>query len=319
MNQLVLVTGGAGFIGSEVVRKLVSQGYRVRIADNLSKPHHTKNTLNNIDFRQVDLTDKNKCLEVFAAVDIVINMAAKIGGIGYFHKYPATILSDNNKIYSNTFESAVKSKVKRMVYISSSMVYESATRFPSQEDDVNDIPVPITAYGMSKLVGEWYCRSFLDEYGLEYSIVRPFNAYGINEYPESEVGYAHVIPDLVRKILKNQYPLEILGDGNQTRCFTHISDIADGIIAVATNKKAKNKAFNISHPQEIKITELAFKLWKLCGRNEPFKTISAKSFQHDVKRRIPDVSKANQLLGWKAKISLDKGLPDVVNWVKENL
>lgn len=319
MSELILVTGGAGFIGSEVVRQLIKQGKKIRIADNLSKPRHDLPVNSTVNFIKADLTDKDQTLCVFEGVDICINMAAKIGGIGYFHKYPATILSENNKIYSNTFEAAAKHKIKRMVYVSSSMVFESAAKFPSQEEDIFSIPPPVTSYGMSKLVGEWYCRAFWDEYKLPFSICRPFNAYGINEYPEEEIGFAHVIPDLIRKITKGQYPLEILGSGQQTRCFTHISDIANGIITVAESPRAVNEDFNISTPQEIKIIDLAQKLWQLCGMTKPFNVTHVPGFKHDIKRRIPKVDKAKNLLGWSAQISLDKGLPEVVQWVKSNL
>lgn len=312
-----LVTGGAGFIGSEVVRQLVKRGHTVRVADNLSKHGHDSKIAKTIEFYKVDLTNYQDTLKVFKGVDICINMAAKIGGIGYFHKYPATILSENNKIYSSTFEAAVKNKIKRMVYISSSMVFESTNSFPSKEVDIEQIPVPITSYGLSKLVGEWYCKAFWQEYRLPYSICRPFNAYGINEYPTEEVGYAHVIPDLVKKILDGQYPLEVLGNGTQTRCFTHVSDIADGIITVALSNKAKNEDFNISYPKEISILALAQKLWRLCGRKELFKVKFVSSFKYDIKRRIPSVSKAQNLVNWKAKIDLDRGLADVVSWLKK--
>lgn len=319
MNSKVkfLVTGGAGFIGSEVVRQLVKRGYDVRVADNLSKPGHENTIVNKIDFRKVDLSDSQKTNDVFDKIDICINMAAKIGGIGYFHNYPATILSENNKIYSSTFEAAAKNKIKRMVYISSSMVFESTNTFPSKEEDVMKIPVPVTSYGMSKLVGEWYCKSFWDEYKLPYTICRPFNAYGINEFPGETVGYAHVIPDLIKKIIDGQYPLEILGDGSQTRCFTHVSDIANGIITASLHEAGRNEDFNIAHPYEISITNLALKLWKLVGKKEPFKTKSVSGFEYDIKRRIPDVGKAKKLLNWQAKIDLNEGLVEVVDWIKK--
>src|SRR3989344_8964150 len=166
-----LVTGGAGFIGSEIVRQLLDSGYQVRVADNLSKKDASVDT--RAEFLKVDLTNPQEAQKAFNGIDLCINAAAKIGGIGYFHKFPATILSENNKIYSCTFEAAVKAKIKRIVYISSSMVFESATKFPSKEDDIKKIPPPVSAYGFSKLSGEWYCKSFWDEYKLPYSICRP--------------------------------------------------------------------------------------------------------------------------------------------------
>ena len=309
-----LVTGGAGVIGSEIVRQLLAAGHHVRVADDLSKKDTSID--NRADFIKVDLTDPQKTEEVFKNIDICINAAAKIGGIGYFHKYPATILSENNKLYSCTFEAAVKAKIQRMVYISSSMVFESATHFPSREEDIQKIPPPISSYGFSKLTGEWYCHSFWDQYKLPYSICRPFNAYGVNEFPEREVGYAHVIPDLVRKILSGQYPLNLLGDGQQTRCFTHVSDIANGVINVALHPKGENEDFNIGSDQEVKMIDLAKKIWQVMKVKKPFKVKYVKGFEFDIKRRIPDVSKVKGEISWQPKIKFEDGLAEVVSWLK---
>ena len=313
----VVVTGGCGFIGSEVVKQLVGKGYDVRVVDNLSKPESS--VKKGYQFLKLDLTKKKAALKAMEGMDVCINLAAKIGGIGYFHKYPATILSENNKIYSATFEAAVKQKIKRMIYISSSMVFESAVSFPSKESDIKKIIVPISAYGFSKLSGEWYCQAFWDQYKLPFSICRPFNAYGINEFPGEEVGYAHVIPDLVKKILKNERPLKLLGDGKQTRTFTHVTDLADGIITVMKSKKAINEDFNIASPKEIEIADLARTLWRLCGTEKGFKAKFIPGFTYDIKRRIPDVSKMKKILGWEAKVELEEGLLEVIKWLKKEL
>lgn len=313
----ILVTGGCGFIGSEIVKQLLAKKHTVIVADNLSKPESS--IKNGYEFIKVDLTDKEATEKAFRNVDICIHLAAKIGGIGYFHKYPATILSENNKMYSSVFEAAVKNNIKRMVYVSSSMVFESTTQFPSKEDDIKNIPVPISAYGFSKLVGEWYCHSFWDEYKLPFSICRPFNAYGINEFPGHEIGYAHVIPDLVKKILIGQYPLQLLGDGQQTRCFTHVSDVANGIITIAMSSKAENEDFNVANPEEIKIVELAEKIWTICNRKESFQIEYTRGFKYDIKRRVPDTTKIQTLLGWKPQVKFEDGLKEVVTWLKKEL
>jgi len=309
-----LVTGGAGFIGSEIVRQLLDSGYSTRVADDLSKKdtHIDERT----EFVRVDLTDFKKTQQVFRGIDICINAAAKIGGIGYFHKFPATILSENNKIYSSTFEAAVANNLKRIVFISSSMVFESTSEFPSKEEDITKIPPPVTAYGFSKLTGEWYCKAFWDQYKLPYSICRPFNAYGINEFPEAEPGFAHVIPDLVRKILSGQYPLELLGDGNQTRCFTHVTDVAGGIIAVALNLKGQNQDFNIGNHEEITMLELAKKIWEVMKIKKPLKVKFVKGFKYDIKRRVPNITKVKKMINWQPQVKFEKGLSELVLWLK---
>lgn len=311
----IVVTGGCGFIGSEVVKKLLEKGYKVRVIDNLSKLEST--IKKGYEFINCDLADKEAAKDLFGGMDVCINLAARIGGIGYFHKYPSEILSENNRIYSTTFELAAKSKIKRMVYISSSMVFESAIEFPSKEKDIDRIPPPISSYGFSKLIGERYCRAFWEEHKLPFSICRPFNAYGINEYPGQEVGYAHVIPDLIKKILMEQYPLELLGDGEQIRCFTHISDLADGIITVMESENAINEDFNIADPRPIKIIDLARTLWELMDVDKPFKVRYVDGFRYDIKKRLPDTAKIEKKLGWRTKIKLEDGLLDVIKWLKK--
>lgn len=317
MKKRILVTGGAGFIGSEIVKQLLAKGYFVRVADDLSKKE--AKVPGQCEFLKVDLTDKKSAEKAMKGMDFCIHLAAKIGGIGYFHKYPANILSENNKMYSSVFEAAASQKVERIIYLSSSMVFESTKKFPSREKDLPVIPPPVSAYGFSKLVGEWYCHAFKDEFGLDFTIVRPFNAYGINESPGEEVGYAHVIPDLIKKILKGQYPLELLGSGRQTRCFTHVSDIAGGIIMAMESKKARNEDFNVGSEKEIKMLDLAKLLWKLCGVKKPFKVKHVEGFKYDIKRRVPSSKKARVILGWKPRKSFKQELPVIIEWVKNVL
>jgi len=307
LDQRVVVTGGAGFIGSEVTRQLVARGYLVTVIDDLSKAGHEVPP--GVEFHKADLTVPGVADELFAGHTACLNLAAKIGGIGYFHEFPATILSENNKLYSMTFDAAVKS----------SLVFESATIFPSKESDLQSIPPPVSAYGFSKLSGEWYCHAFSDQFGLPFTICRPFNAYGVNEYPGEDVGYAHVIPDLTKKILDGQRPLELLGDGEQTRAFTHVRDIARGIITALESDAAVNQDFNISARQETRIVELAEQIFTICAPGETFQWRSAPAFTYDIRRRIPDTTKARDLLGFESEVSLSEGLREVVDWLRSSL
>lgn len=310
----VVVTGGAGFIGRAVVKNLLSKRHNVLILDNLSKGSYEK--IGSETLKKVDLLDPKKTVEAFKNADYCIHLAAKIGGIGYFHQYPATILSQNNNMMTSVFDACVTHKIKRIVYISSSMVYESTNTFPSQEDDIQKIPMPKTAYGFSKLIGEAYCHAYNDQYGLNFSIVRPFNAYGPHEMPGDEVGVAHVIPDLLKKIFQGQYPVEVLGDGKQVRCFTHVEDIAQGIVLTMTHKNAKNEVFNIANPTPIEINELVKHLWKITGQDRKLKITYVKGFKGDVKKRIPDTRKAEKMLGFVPKIPFETGLAEIGKWYR---
>jgi UDP-glucose 4-epimerase len=307
---MIVVTGGCGFIGSEVVRQLRAQGKAVRVVDNMSKP--SSRVPDGVEFVHGDLAKPGVAHEAFKGARACINLAARIGGIGYFHKLPAEILSENNLIYSHTFEAAVAAKLERMVFVSSSMVFESATTFPSKEEDLRVIPPPFTAYGFSKLIGEWYCRAFHDQYGLQYTIVRPFNAIGPEEEAGDEVGDAHVIPDLVKKIRGGQYPVELLGDGTQTRCFTHVRDIARGIVLALDHPAAVNEDFNLGNAEEITMLELARRIYEALGGERPFQATFVPGFPSDVKRRVPDGSKAKRLLGWEPEIDFATGLREVI-------
>jgi nucleoside-diphosphate-sugar epimerase len=312
---MIVVTGGAGFIGSAVVRELLSRSHRVRVVDNMSKP--SSRVPEGVEFVRADLVDPKVARDAFRGARACINLAAKIGGIGYFHRLPATILSENNCIYSSTFEAAVEHKLERMIFVSSSMVFESATTFPSREDELLKMPPPFTAYGFSKLIGEWYCRAFFDQHGLRYTICRPFNAIGPEEEAGEQVGEAHVIPDLIKKVLSGQHPLELLGDGKQTRCFTHVRDIARGIVDALENEKAVNEDFNLGIEDEITMLELARRIHAQCAPERPFEVKYVPGFSSDIRRRVPDGSKAKRLIGWEPRISIDEGLRECVAAARE--
>jgi UDP-glucose 4-epimerase len=307
-----LVTGGAGFIGSAVARNLLARGHQVRIVDNLSKGRGV-NIPTGVEYVEGDIAEPSVAREAFAGADLCFHLAAKIGGIGYFHRYPADILDDNNLMLSTVFRTAMEMRTK-VVYVSSSMVFERAGEFPTPEVAIDRYPPPFSAYGFSKLVGEWYCRAFHKQFGTPFAIARPFNAYGPGEYPEDEPGLAHVIPDLVKKILDGQRPIALFGDGSQTRSFTYVDDVADAIVTIGLHPDAEGQDFNIGTGQETSIRDLLDMLWSACGEEGTPQVLHREALPVDVRRRVPDVGKLRDRLGWTARVPLEDGLRRTVEW-----
>jgi UDP-glucose 4-epimerase len=311
----VLVTGGAGTIGTAVVRRLLRDPtWEVRVSDQRPAPQWMREAC---EVHEGDLRDAGVAGEAMLGCDQVIHLAAIVGGIGNFHKLPYTLTEMNNGLYNGVFRAALDVGVERFVYVSSSMVFERAERFPTPEDYVWDTPIPRSAYGFSKLTGEVYCRAAHDEHGLPYTICRPFNAYGPGEMPEDEPGIAHMVPDVIRKVLSGQKPLQIFGDGSQTRTITHIDDIADGVVTAMASPAGLNEDFNISAAEEMTVAEIARVIWEECGEDpEAFALEHLPTFEVDVVRRWPDVSKAERLLGWKARIGVREGVRETVDWLR---
>ena len=282
----VLVTGGAGTIGSAVVRRLVGDPeYSVRVADQRPIPDWMRDAA---EVHVGDLRELADAALATAGCTHVIHLAAIVGGIRNFHELPHTLLEHNNALYNAVFRAALDEKVARFVYVSSSMVFENATEFPTTEAHLASCPAPHSAYGFSKLSGEVYCRALHDEHGLPYTICRPFNAYGPGELPDPEPGIAHAVPDLIRKALSGQHPLEIFGSGEQTRTLTHVDDIADGIVTAMGHPAGENEDFNVSASQELTIAEIARIVWEECGRDPAaFELKHLPTFEVDVQRRWP--------------------------------
>jgi len=264
-----------------------------------------------------DLRDVAEARQAVSGCTHVIHLAAIVGGIGNFHKYPHTLLEMNTGLYNGVFRAALEERVERLTYVSSSMVFENATEFPTTEEYVRDTPIPTSAYGFSKLAGEMYCRAINDEHGLPYTICRPFNAYGPGEMPDPEPGIAHMVPDVIKKVLAGQKPLQIFGSGEQTRTITHVDDIADGIVTATSHPAAENEDFNISASEEMTVAEIARVIWEECG-NDPdaFELEHLPSFQVDVQRRWPSVEKARRVLGWEAQIDARTGIRQTVDWLR---
>lgn len=312
----VLVTGGVGTIGSAVVRRLLRDNdFEVRVSDQRAAPGWMREAC---DVRTGDLRSTDEAQAAVDGCTHVVHLAAIVGGIANFHKLPYTLLEMNTGLYNSVFSAALDEGIQRLVYVSSSMVFEQATQFPTTEEHLPDCRPPRSAYGFSKLAGEVYCRALHDEHGLPFTICRPFNAYGPGELPDSVPGIAHAVPDLIRKALSGQHPLQIFGSGDQTRTLTHVDDIADGIVTAMVHPAGKNEDFNISASEEHTVAEIAGIIWQACGLDPAdLRLESVPSFEVDVQRRWPSVDKARRLLGWQAGVDLRDGIAQTVDWLRE--
>tara|TARA_Y100000034_G_scaffold136016_1_gene210290 strand:+ start:5412 stop:6398 length:987 start_codon:yes stop_codon:yes gene_type:complete len=321
----ILVTGGCGFIGRYVVEELLKQDiWDITVVDNLSNPESKSPTeypfSKGVRYLNLNLLDLNSCEKSIEGQEYIIHTANKIGGVGYFHKHPQEILNDNCRINSNIIDAACKLDIKRFVYLSSSMRYEKSELYPHEEEHMGKIISPKTAYGQSKLIGEWMLEAAYEENGLEYSIAVPFNAYGPGEPPKVingklDEGHAHVIPDLFHKVYNSKDGnVKILGEGNQIRCYTFVEDLARGVVELVLNKNAKNEAFNLATKEETSVLELLDIIWEMSGKQENLNVIPTKSFKYDVQKRVPSIEKARRILGFNPDINLYDGLKVVKEW-----
>jgi UDP-glucose 4-epimerase len=312
----VLVTGGAGTIGAAVVKRLLADpAWEVRVSDQRLAPQWMRE---GCEVHTGDLRLPEQALKATKGCTHVIHLAAIVGGIANFHKLPHTLTEVNNALYNAVIRAALDLEVERFVYVSSSMVFENAEVFPTPEDYLPQCPVPVSAYGFSKLTGEVYCRAAHDEHGLPYTICRPFNAYGPGEVPDAEPGIAHAVPDLINKVLSGQSPLQIFGSGEQTRTLTHVDDIADGVVTAMASPAGLNEDFNISAARELTVSEIARIVWETCGEDpDAFALEHLPTFAVDVQRRWPSVEKAQRLLGWEAQIEVEDGIAATVRWLRE--
>src|SRR5437868_2712686 len=290
--EQVLVSGSAGFIGGYVVEELLSRGYAVVGLDNFSKYGKVKKSYDdhpNYRLVEGDARDTELMTQLLDDCDHFIAGAAMIGGISYFHTYAYDLLATNERIIASSCDAAIKAvqngRLRKVTYISSSMVFESATSWPSYEGQEREIPPPLSSYGFQKLAVEYFARSAFDQYGIPYTIVRPFNCVGVGEgralgdvevlSGNVKLAMSHVVPDVVQKVLKGQDPLHILGDGSQVRHYTYGGDLARGIAIAIEHPDALNDDFNLSTAQSTTVLELAELTWKkIRGADVPFRYVS---------------------------------------------
>jgi len=329
-----LVSGSSGFIGGYVVEELLRRGHQVVGIDNFSKYGKvSKSYDDNPNYRLVegDVQDTALMTELLSDCDHFIAGAAMIGGISYFHVYAYDLLATNERIIASSCDAAIKAhaegRLQKVTYLSSSMVFESTDKWPSEEGDERKVAPPLSSYGFQKLAVEYFARAAWDQYQLPYTIARPFNCVGIGESRalgdvevdsgNVKLAMSHVVPDLVQKILKGQDPLHILGDGNQVRHYTYGGDLARGIVDAVEHPDARNDDFNLSTAESTNVLELAELIWTKVKGDVPFRYVSDPAFEHDVRKRIPSVDKAKRVLGFEATTSLSEMLDEVIPWIDQ--
>jgi nucleoside-diphosphate-sugar epimerase len=327
------VTGSAGFIGGYVVKELLDRGYAVIGVDNYSKYGPVTHSYDaHPAYRFIEGDARNVALleNLLEECEHFIAGAAMIGGISYFHTYAYDLLATNERTTAASCDAAIAAhavgRLEKVTYLSSSMVFESTDAWPSYEGQERLVAPPASSYGFQKLAVEYFARAAHDQYGVPYTIVRPFNCVGIGERRalgdveilsgNVKLALSHVVPDLVQKVLKGQDPLHILGDGSQIRHYTYGGDLARGIVTAMEHPAALNEDFNLSTPEATTVLELAQAIWaKVKGPGVPLRTVSDAPFPHDVQRRVPAVEKAERLLGFRAQTGLDEILTEVVPWI----
>jgi UDP-glucose 4-epimerase len=333
----VLVTGAAGFICGYLVPELLNAGHEVIGVDNFSKYGPTSRSFDRDPrYRLVegDAKDAGLLTELAMGCDQVLAGAAMIGGISYFHEFAYDLLAENERILAATFDAAIRAckdgQLQKITVLSSSMVYESATVFPTPEGAQLSSPPPQSTYGFQKLASEYFAKGAWEQHQLPFTIVRPFNCVGIGERRARtdveimsgnvKLAMSHVLPDLLQKVLKGQDPLHLLGDGTQVRHYTYGGDLARGIRLCLESPAARNQDFNISTAQSTSVLELAELVWrKIHGPDRPFRVVNDPPFEYDVQNRVPDVVKARRVLDFEATTPLSDVLDEVIPWIQDEI
>ncbi len=304
-----IVIGGAGFIGSNLVALLLKKGWNVHVVDDFSVGKISNLPKNNrkLKISKTDIRNQKLMIKKIKNADIVFHLAVK--GVRESINDPWSVHEVNVRGTLNVLDAALKNNIKKFVYVSSSEIYGTGYKVPMKENHPLN---PTTIYGASKLAGEYYTLAYLRTYRLPVVIVRPFNTYGYNEHFEGP--YGEVIPRFVVRSLNN-LPLEIFGNGKQTRDFTFVTDTARGILAVGLKGKI-GQIYNIARGQEVSINNLSELILKTLKIKGTIKYLPSRP--GDVLRLYADSKKAEKELGFKTKVGIKKGLELYEKWFKKN-
>ncbi len=324
-SETILVTGGAGFLGSHLVDALITKN-KVIILDDFSKG--VINNIRHIRFHpnlklvKGSIQDKAVIAKATKDVSVVFHLAAVVG-VKHYVENPLRVIRTNVHGTDFLLEAALKHNVERFIFSSTSEIYGKNPRVPFKEESDRILGPPSVdrwSYSTSKAIGEHLCNAYFRQYKLPIVILRYFNVYG----PRQETSeYGGVVSIFIHRVLKNQPPI-VYGDGTQTRSFTYVSDSTEGTLLVATNKKAIGETFNLGTKHETSINDLANLVIRLAGKKGlkpvhlPYEEFYGPYYE-DLKRRIPDTTKAEKLLGFKPKISLREGLLKTIKWYKAQL
>jgi len=329
------VSGSAGFVGGYLVPELLARGHEVVGLDDLSKYGPVARAHDDDPrYRLVvgDARDGELVYRLLDGCDHFVAGAAMVGGIGYYHAFPYDLLAANLRICASSADAAIRrhreGALQKVTYLSSSMVYESASSWPTAEEQALASPPPPSFYGFGALAVDYLARAAWEQHGLAYTVIRPFNCVGVGERRtvagerlrsgELTLTLNHVVPDLVQKVLRGQDPLRILGSGEQVRCYIHGRDLARGIATAVEHPDARNEAFNLSTAQGTTVLELAAAIWrKVHGPGVPLRVLHDAGFRDDVQRQLASPEKAKRLLGFEATVTLDEMLDEVIPWVEE--
>ncbi len=310
LSGIALVTGGAGFIGSNLAAALLEQGARVRIIDNLSTGYreNLEEIGGEIDFVQASITDAEALNRAMENVEVVFHEAA-IPSVPRSVKSP---IETHDASINGTFSlllAARDQKVRRVIYAASSSAYGDQLESPKRE---NMRPDPLSPYAVAKLVGEYYCQVFTRSYGLETVSLRYFNVFGPRQDPGSE--YSGVISRFIRALQAGERPV-IYGDGEQSRDFTYIANVIDANLRAAESSAAVGKVINIGNGKSVTINELLNTLKELCGRPD-VNAEYAPERSGDIRDSLANLSQAAELLGYAPKVGLVAGLQLTLDWWK---
>ncbi len=296
-----LVTGGAGFIGSNIVAELLKRGYEVRVLDNFSsgKRENLKEFSKDIELIEGDIRSYHIVQQAVKGIEVVLHQAA-LPSVPRSIKDPITSNDVNVNGTLNILDASVLNGVRRVVYASSSSVYGDNPELPKHE---GMLPNPLSPYAVSKLAGEKYCSVFSQIYGIETVSLRYFNVFGPNQDPSSQ--YSAVIPKFIRAMLKNEQPL-IYGDGLQSRDFTYVSNVVEANILSSTAACKSGIAMNCAFSGYITLNELVSKINENIGKN--IKPVYADPRTGDIKHSFADINLAKNKINYSPKIDFEKGL-----------